>query len=126
MMIRTRKAIVGTTLTGLALLATGCVTDAKVEVTNGCGETVVFAHFQEDYWAPEFRDEKFAEVEWVTLKPGDSSGIRISAESQPTAMITVVADGADHVWDPIVVDVELEDPEDWHKGKIELAGDRCG
>ncbi len=123
---RTRKTIFSAALGGLALLAAGCTTDAKVEVTNSCYETVVFAHFDEDDWAPEFRDEKFAEVEWITLEHGESSVIRRDPHSQLVTTLTVVAEGADQVWDPVEFDITLEDPENWHDGKIDLTGDNCG
>lgn len=126
MTTRTRTTIFSTALGGLTLLTTGCTTNAKVEVTNGCGNTVVVAHFEEDQWAPEYRDEKFAEVEWVTLEPGASHVVRTDPHSEPSLTLTVVADGADQVWDPMVFDVTLEDPEDWHKGAVELTGDACG
>lgn len=123
---RIRTTIFSTALGSLALLATGCTTEAEIEVTNGCGTTVAFAHFEENAWAPEYRDEKLAEVEWITLEPGASSVVRRGPESAPTTTLTVVADGADQVWDPVEVDITLEDPEDWHNGAVELAGDLCG
>ena len=125
-MNRTRKTIFSAALGSLALLAAGCTTDAKVKVLNQCYETVVFAHFEEDVWAPEFRDEKFAEVEWVTLEHGDSSNIWRAAESDPSTTLTVVAEGAELVWDPVEFDITLEDPEDWHNGIIMLTGASCG
>lgn len=123
---RIRKTIFSTAIGSLALLAAGCTTDAKIKVINDCYETVVFAHFEEDAWAPEYRDEKFAEIEWITLDHGDSSNIYRWAEPDATTTLTVVADGADQVWDPAEFDIFFEDPENWHRGTIMLTGDNCG
>jgi hypothetical protein len=123
---RISTAIVSAALGSLALATTGCTIDAAVEVTNRCAETVVVAHFDEGKWAPEFRDEKLAEVEWLTLEPGASYVVRAEARREPSLALTVVADGADQVWDPMAFNVMLEDPEDWHNGTVELTGDACG
>lgn len=110
----------------LALLATGCVTDEKIELTNGCQETVVFIHFEEHQFAPEYRDEMYSQAEWVTLESGESSDVHISGMSDATVTLTVVADGAEQVWDPVVLDITYQDPELRKNGSVELAGDNCG
>lgn len=112
-------------LLGIGLMAAACTKPTEVEVVNGCDQTIEFTHFDKDSFAPEFVDQEFAKIEWITIKPGDSANIDIGLGG-PTSDVdfTVIAEGDERVWNPVTAPAEaIDDNPD--KGRLHLTGDLC-
>jgi hypothetical protein len=104
----------------LAALASSCVQPDTVEVRNGCGQTLDLAHFEPDSWVPEVHDQMLAELEWVRIEPGSTANVEMDFRD-PMITITIVAEGAEQLWDPISAPIEWGDSD----GVVILSGDVC-